>query len=266
MLSPSMTDPAVRYEKKEKIGLIQLARPQTLNAMSEELFADFDQALAAAARDEELRCVVITGSGKAFCAGANLRAPLKSTDNTQLPHERSFAMYESFLGVLQLEVPVVAALNGHAVGGGFGLALLCDIRIASSQGKYGTNFAKLGIHSGLGISYTLPKLVGASEAARMLFTGELIDAQRGKQIGLFSEVSEPDHVLEVALGVAEQIARAAPIAVRLMKRSLHQNLDWNPREAARREAHLQAQTLETDDAQEGVRALLEKRAPRFHGR
>lgn len=261
-----MPDPAVIFEKRDKIGVISLARPETLNAMNPEMFADFDRCLAEVRADEAIRCLVITGTGKAFCAGANLRAPLRSDEETQLPHERSFAMYESFLGVLQVEVPVIAALNGHAVGGGFGLALLCDIRIASRSGKYGANFAKLGIHSGLGISYTLPKLVGTSEAARMLFTGELIDADKGQRIGLFSEAAESDEVLGVALALAAQIAAAAPLAVRSMKRSLYQNLDWNPRAAARQEAYSQAKTLQTRDADEGVQALLEKRTPRFEGR
>lgn len=261
-----MQNPAVHLEKRGQVAIIRLNRPERMNAMCQEIFDDFDECMRSVQKDSQLRAVVITGSGRAFCAGADLRAPLQGQDASQPEHERSYAMYESFLRVLDIEVPVIGALNGHAVGGGFGLALLCDIRIACRKAKYGANFARLGIHSGLGISYTLPRLVGASEAARMLFTGALIDGDKGKEIGLFSSVAPAEQVLDEALILADQVVKAAPLAVRLMKRSLYQNLEWNPRAAARQEAHVQAQTLATQDAAEGVRAMLEKREAQFVGR
>jgi len=151
-------------------------------------------------------------------------------------------MYEPFLQVLDVEVPVIAAMNGHTVGGGFGLALLADIRVANVDAKYGVNFARLGIHSGLGISYLLPRLVGAAYACELLFTGKLI---RG------------DEAL---------IAGSAPKAVSQMKASIRRGLQWEIREAALQEAGLQAESLGTADAKEGVSAILQKREPEFTGR
>jgi enoyl-CoA hydratase/carnithine racemase len=168
--------------------------------------------------------------------------------------------------VLDLEVPAIAAMNGHAVGGGFGLALACDLRFAAREGRYGANFARLGIHPGLAVSYLLPRLVGVARAADLLFTGRLIDGDEATAMGLVNEALPGDRVLARALAVAGQIAANAPIAVRMTKRSLYEALDWRPREAAFREAFAQAVTLDTEDAREGVDALLGKREPSFRGR
>ena len=157
----------------------------------------------------------------------------------------------------------VAGSSG--LGGGFGLALCCDIRIANADAKYGANFARLGLHSGLGISYLLPRLVGASRACELLFTGRVFLGAEGQTMGLFSEALEADAVLPRAMAMAAEIASAAPIAVREMKRSIYAGLGWDVPAAAWNEAFVQAATLETADAREGMAALLEKRAPEFKG-
>jgi len=175
-------------------------------------------------------------------------------------------MYEPFLQVLDVEVPVVAAMNGHAVGGGFGLSLLADIRIASIDGKYGANFARLGIHSGLGISYLLPRLIGVGRASELLFTGKLISGEEALAIGLVSHAYRSEQVLAAAVGLAREIAAAAPTPVRQMKASMRRGLRWEIREAARMEAGLQSASLETEDAKEGLSAILQKREPEFTGR
>jgi enoyl-CoA hydratase/carnithine racemase len=174
-------------------------------------------------------------------------------------------MYEPFLAVLDIEVPVIAAMNGHAVGGGFGLALLCDIRLACRSAKYGANFCRLGLAPGLGISYLLPRLVGASRAAELLYTGRLITGEEAVACGLASRALEADAVLPAALELASEIATSAPLAVRATKRSMADGLGWDARRAAWREAFAQAATVATEDFQEGVAALLDKRAPRFSG-
>ena len=175
-------------------------------------------------------------------------------------------MYAPFLSLVEVEVPIIGALNGHAVGGGFGLALTCDIRIGNEDAKYGANFARLGFGSGMAISYVLPRLVGVSRASEMLFTGQLVSGREAAAMGLFSRALPAAEVLPAARELAGEIAASAPLAVRAIKRALRHNLSWDPKSAARYEAALQADTLTTDDAKEGMAALLEKRSPEFHGR
>jgi enoyl-CoA hydratase/carnithine racemase len=261
-----MGERAVLYEAADRIGLITLNRPDRRNAMTPELLDAFSGALEDARRDEAIRCLVITGKGACFSAGADLRSSMQRSDLGKPSREASFAMYEPFLGVLDVEVPVIAAMNGHTVGGGLGLALLADIRVANVDAKYGFNFARLGIHSGLGISYVLPRLVGAAHASELLFTGKLISGSEALRIGLVTHAEQGDHVLAAAMRLATAIAGSAPMAVRGMKASIRRGLGWRIREAALEEASLQAASLGTEDAKEGVSAMLEKREPEFTGR
>ena len=142
-------------------------------------------------------------------------------------------------------MPTIAAMNGHAVGGGFGLALVCDLRVANRDAKYGANFAKLGFHSGMAISHLLPRIVGVPRAADMLFTGTLVSGAEAAAIGLVHEAVAADAVLDAALRRARAVAACAPEAVRLMKRSLYGGAGWDPRSAARAEAFAQAATMRT---------------------
>ena len=261
-----MGERAGLYEAADRIGLITLNRPDHRNAMTPELLDAFSEAIDEARADGGIRCLVITGKGKCFSAGADLRSSMQRTDLGKPSQEASFAMYEPFLKVLDVEVPVIAAMNGHTVGGGFGLALLADIRVANVDAKYGVNFARLGIHSGLGISYVLPKLVGAAYASELLFTGRLVRGSEALRIGLVTHAEEGGEVLPTAMQLARAIAASAPMAVQQMKASIRRGLRWEIREAAREEAGLQAASLGTEDAKEGVAAILEKREPEFTGK
>lgn len=261
-----MGERAVLYEAADRIGLITLNRPDHRNAMTPELLDAFSVALEEARRDGGIRCLLITGKGACFSAGADLRSSMQRSDLGKPSREASFAMYEPFLGVLDVEVPVIAAMNGHTVGGGLGLALLADIRVANVDAKYGFNFARLGIHSGLGISYVLPRLVGAAHASELLFTGKLIPGREALRIGLVTHAEQGDQVLPTAMRLATAIAASAPMAVRHMKASIRRGLGWEIREAALEEAGLQAASLDTKDAKEGLSAILEKREPEFTGR
>ncbi len=261
------TDP-VLLEISQGIATIQLNRPENRNSMTPEVLARFRERVDAVRADASLRAVVFTGTGASFCAGADFRSTpaVAGSGGDAFPAERSFATYEPFLSVFELEVPTIAALNGHAVGGGLGLALVCDLRIANREAKYGANFARLGFHSGMAISHLLPRIVGVPVAADLLFTGRLVTGEEAAAIGLVNEAVEPARVAETALAKARSIASAAPLAVRLMKRSLYEGVGWNPRAAAWQEALAQSATLATEDAREGIRALLEKREPKFMGR
>ena len=263
-----MTSPAVRFTVDGTVGEITLDRPDNRNSMTPELLDGFAAAVAQARAAHQLRCVIITGTGACFSAGADFRSVLQREGEgpVRTPHEQSFAMYQPFLGVLDLEVPVIGALNGHAVGGGFGLALCCDLRIGARGARYGANFARLGLHPGMAISYLLPRLVGVARAAELLFTGRLVDGDETERLGLFNACCDAVDVLPRARALAAAIAASAPLAVRETKRSLYRGLGWDPRAAAYAEAFAQAESLATADAAEGIAALLAKRETAFTGR
>jgi len=259
-----MPDAPILYEIKEKIAQITFNRPENRNSMDKETMPAFVEALARVRDEKELRCLIIAGSGQTFCSGADFKS-LGIQEKSVITQEFLLDVYEPFLKIQEIPVPVVAAMNGHAVGGGFGLALICDMRIASQTSKYGANFARLGIHAGMAVSYMLPRLVGLPLANELLFTGRLIDGKRAAEIGLANYALEQEAVLERAWDLAREIASCAPAAVRLMKRSMLNNLDWNPRGAVEIESLYQTRTFAMEDSREGIRALLEKREPDFRG-
>jgi enoyl-CoA hydratase/carnithine racemase len=270
-----MDEAPVLYEVADDVATLTLNRPDNRNSMTPDVLAAFRAAVARAAVDRGLRCVVITGRGASFCAGADFRAASPATAGAgaadaaggrEPDYERLYRTYEPFLDVFDLPMPTIAAMNGHAVGGGFGLALVCDLRVANTRSRYGANFARLGFHSGMAISHLLPRIVGVPLAADLLFTGRLVTGAEAAAIGLVHEAVAGEDVLAAAQRRARAIAACAPEAVRLMKRSLYRSAGWDPRAAARAEAFAQAATMRTEDAREGIRALLEKREPRFSGR
>jgi enoyl-CoA hydratase/carnithine racemase len=259
-----MPDP-VRYTRDDSVGILVLDRPDQRNSMTPELLDAFAEASATARADTGARCIVVTGTGSAFSAGADLRAGLQR-DAERAPHERSFGMYEPFLSLLDLEVPVIGALNGYAIGGGFGLALVCDIRIGALDAKYGANFVRLGLAPGMAISYLLPRLIGPARASELLLTGRLVDGREAERLGILNRAVPAADVMSESMAIAREIAAAAPLAVRATKRAIRRGLELATREAARFEAYAQAETLTTEDAREGISAMLEKRPPRFTGR
>lgn len=259
-----MTEPAVLYEAKDHIATITLNRPENRNSMTPDVLEGLSGAVAQARGDADVRCVVITGSGKSFCAGADFKS--RRDDDALPPHERSFAMYSHFLKVLEVEVPTIAALNGHAIGGGLGLAVVCDLRVANREAKYGANFVRLGLHPGMATTYLLPRLMGLPRATEFLLTGRIVTGEAAAEAGLANYAVAPDEVLPKAYELAREIATAAPLAVRWTKQSIYRHVDWDPVSAARFEAHVQSRSFETEDNREGVKALLEKREPQFRGR
>jgi enoyl-CoA hydratase/carnithine racemase len=214
--------------------------------------------------DAAARCVVVTGTGTSFSAGADFKSTFSREGAA--PNERSYAMYIPFLTLLDIAVPVIAAVNGHAVGGGFGLALLCDLRIGALDAKYGANFVRLGLAPGMAISYLLPRLVGLARASDLMLTGRLVDGREAEALGILNRAVAAEEVLPAAMQLARTIADNGPLAVRATKHALHRGLELHIREAAHAEAYAQAETLATDDAREGIAALLAKRPPKFTGR
>lgn len=249
------------------IGVITLNRPDNRNSMTPELLDAFVAASAAARDDNAIRALVVTGTGTCFSSGADFKSTLQRTElDAAAPHERSYAMYVPFLSLLDVEVPVIGALNGHAVGGGFGLALVCDMRIGALDAKYGANFVKLGLAPGMSISYLLPRLVGMARANELLLSGRLVDGAEAERIGILNRAVPAAEVVNAAMELATSIASAGPLAVRHTKAAIRRGLALTVREAAMEEAVAQAETLATEDCKEGIAALLAKRTPVFTGR
>jgi enoyl-CoA hydratase/carnithine racemase len=262
-------EPAVLYASDGRIATLTLNRPENRNSMTPDLLEAFAQSVRRAREERSLRAVILTGSGRSFCAGADFRAtraPRGAAGDARLAHETMLETYAPFLSLLDVEVPVIGALTGHAIGGGFGLALLCDLRVANREARYGANFARIGLHTGMAVSYLLPRLVGLPTAVDLLFSGRLVTGEEAARIGLVHAAVDASEVVAEAQRRAEAIAACAPVAVRLIKRSLYRGLGWDPRGAAEAEAWAQAATFATEDVREGIRALLEKRDPRFEGR
>jgi enoyl-CoA hydratase/carnithine racemase len=256
---------AVRYERADAIGVITLDRPDNRNSMTPELLDAFAAASARARADADARCIVITGMGTSFSAGADFKSALQRAGDAATPADRSYAMYEPFLSVLDLEVPVLGALNGHAIGGCFGLALVCDVRVCAATAKYGANFTRLGLAPGMAISYFLPRLVGVARASELLYTGRLVVGTEAERLGILGRAVPADRVVAETMAIAREIAECAPLAVRATKAAIRRGVAHEAREAARLEAVAQAATLATADALEGIAALLAKRAPVFTG-
>jgi enoyl-CoA hydratase/carnithine racemase len=257
---------AVRYHHDGGVGVITLDRPDNRNSMTPELLDAFAAASAQACGDANARCIVVTGTGNCFSAGADFKAVLQREGDQRAPHEKSYAMYEPFLSLLDIDVPVIGALNGHAVGGGFGLALVCDVRIGAADAKYGANFVTLGLAPGMAISYLLPRLVGVARASELLYTGRLVDGREAEALGILNRAVSTERVLADAMAMARTIAGNAPLAVRDTKAAIRRGLALDVRTAAHAEAHVQAASLVTDDAREGIAAFLAKRPPKFTGR
>ena len=262
-----MSEPAVLFEVRDHVATLTLNRPENRNSMTEDVLTGLEAAIAKVRTDASVRAVVIGARGKSFCAGADFKSGAQRSPGarTLQPGERSFSMYQPFLSVLEIEVPVIGALAGHAIGGGLGLALVCDIRVANTEAKYGANFTRLGLHPGMATTYLLPRIVGMPRAAELLLTGRLVTGAEAEQIGLVNYAVPQDEVDARALELGRACAEAAPIANRWTKHSLYRHAAWSPQEAARYEAELQSRSLETKDHREGVAALLEKRAPHFTG-
>ncbi len=261
---PRMSE-AVRYHREGTIGVITLDRPDNRNSMTPELLDAFSSASQRAHADRDIRALVVTGTGSCFSSGADFKATLQR-DGNAAPHERSYAMYEPFLSLLDIAVPVIGALNGHTVGGGFGLALVCDLRIGAEDAKHGANFVKLGLAPGMAISYLLPRIVGLPRANELLLTGRTVDGAEAERLGILNRAVPAADVLREAMALARAIADNAPLAVRATKAAIRRGLELHVREAAHAEAYAQAETIATDDAREGIAALLAKRPPAFTGR
>lgn len=255
----------ILMERDGAVGWIRINRPERLNALIFPMREELDAALEALETDPEVRCVVITGAGRAFCTGGDISAML------ELLNEDDALTFEHLLRVGARVVeridgmtkPVIAAINGPAAGAGACLALACDIRIASEAASLGLTFARVGLHPDWGGTYFLPRLIGPSVAAELLFTGGMLSAERAERLGVFNRVVPAAELEATARGVAGQIASGPRDVIARSKRMLRRSLDSSLPEMLKAESEAQAEAFRSPDFREGMNAFVEKRAPRF---
>jgi enoyl-CoA hydratase len=249
------------------VVLLTLALPDVRNAMTAELTAAWAAAVDDLRRDRTVRCVVVTGEGRAFCAGGDLGWLASEPDATvDALRDRMLPFYETWLSLRALDVPSIAAVNGAAVGAGACLAMSCDIRYAGASAKFTVPFAQLGMHAGMATTWLLPEIVGFAAARELLLTGRVADAPEMLRLGLCSAVYDDATLLERTLEQAAAVAAGAPVAQRLHKVALANGGHASFEAALQWEAVAQPVTLATADLQEGLRARAEKRAAAFTGR
>ena len=257
------------YESKDHVATLTLNRPERLNALGGTLREDLFDGLTTAIDDSEVRVIVVTGAGKGFCAGGDVKAMQDANEagRTRPVMERVAPSRDrTVLLMRDSPKPIIAAVNGAAAGAGMNLALACDIRLASSAARFSQAFVRRGLHPDWGGTYFLPRVVGMAKACEMIFTGQIIDADEALRLGIVSAVHPPERLLPATYELAGRIAQGPPIAIRLARRALYHNLEADLRSALEFETFAQNICYETEDAREGIRAFTEKREPKFSGR
>jgi 2-(1,2-epoxy-1,2-dihydrophenyl)acetyl-CoA isomerase len=250
------------------ITTITLNRPEKLNALAGHMRRDLAEALEAAGSDRAVHVVVITGSGRGFCAGGDVAAM------ADLIERQDADEFSRLLGsarrvvtaIRHMTKPVIASINGPAFGAGFNLALACDLRIASSNASFSQSFTKVGLHPDWGGTYFLPRLVPANKACEMFFLGESISAEEAQRLGLINFVVSPSELEAETRKLAERLRDAPAIAIAAAKQAVYMSHSAELEEMLRYETEAQMRCFDSDDGAEGVRAFLEKRTPKFAGR
>jgi 2-(1,2-epoxy-1,2-dihydrophenyl)acetyl-CoA isomerase len=253
--------------KEDGVATIVLNRPEVLNALDAKLSEELGLAVDEVSRDDLVRVLVLTGAGKGFCAGGDLKdTPINRRDVVASTRALEKWHDEVLLGLRRMEKPTIASVNGVAVGAGLGLALMCDIVIAAENARFGEVYVRIGGTSDSGGTYLLPRLIGIPRACEFLFTGDMIDAKDAGRMGLVNRVVPPDKLEPTTRELAARLARGAPKAIGMLKRAIYRNINENVESALHYENYMTNLCLQTEDAQEGVAAFMEKRAPIFKGK
>ncbi len=274
--------PDTLFEKRpDGVGLITLNRPESLNAMGGDLMLLLAKYLGEAEADRDVRCVALTGAGRAFCAGGDVKGMQRRNEPgngaqreeggpTGTSLERGVqdlrgSQNQTSLRLHTMGKPTVALVNGHAVGAGFSLALACDIRIASDRAKFGTAFRNVGLSGDYGGSYFLPRLVGAGRARELYFTSEILDAKRAQEIGLANRVVPHDELMTEGLAFCAKLAAGPTATYARMKANMNLADSSTLQQLLDQEAMLMRLSGMSRDSREAVRAFVEKREPQFAG-
>ena len=252
----------VTYKKEGSITILSIERPEALNALSREIVDEFDKIADEIEKDPDVRCVILY-SEKNFAAGADIKGMAECDEEGA----KAFSFASTFMKLERLQVPVIAAIEGYALGGGLELALTADIRIAAESAKMGFPEVTLGIFPGAGGTIRAPRICGEAFAKELIFTGDAVSADRALQMGLVNKVVEEGTTLEAAMKMAERIAKRGPIAVRMVKEVIREGVQ-EPHMGAAMEIETKAwpKLFATQDQKEGMRAFIEKRKPEYQNK
>ena len=260
-----MTDPPVLLHIDGPIAIITLNRPGRLNAIVPELSEAYVRTLERVRRDDTVRVAIVTGAGRAFCSGADLKARVEKEEEQlanfyTTPQTPTQALYTA-----PFEKPLIAAVHGYCLGGGMEIAMTCDLRIATNDSIWGLPDMKRGFFPGGGGPVRLPRLIPQALAMEMLMTGDLYEAERMREWGLVNRVVSPERLMAETMNLAARIAKAAPLAMSAMKELVYTSLDMPLPQAMRHAASQRWIIGQTEDAKEGPRAFVAKREPEFRG-
>jgi enoyl-CoA hydratase len=269
-----MSNDVVVFEKRDHVALVTLNRPETRNAFDPEVLVRLDDAWATVRDDDEIRVAVITGSGTAFCAGADLGRLIPLFSGAREPEDDwdQRLVADPAIGGRGLlrdgdvVKPVVAAINGFAIAGGMELLMGCDVRVAAEEAQFGMQEAKWAIFPAGGSTVRLPNQIPYAKAMELLLTGDMIGADEALALGFLNYVVPADQVLPKAMEIAEKIAENGPVAVRAIRKAIRANIGMPEVEALKQEAEIGMPVFGTEDAREGPRAFMEKRKPVYKGR
>jgi len=254
----------IQVDREDRLAVVTINRPP-VNALNQEMLNELEKAFEQLSEDKSVGVVILTGGGeKAFVAGADIgEFPKLNSENGEKLSRRG---QEVFQKVADFHAPVIAAVNGFALGGGLELALACDIRVVADNAKVGLPEVTLGIFPGYGGTQRLPRLIPAGKAKELIFTGAMIDAEEAYRIGIADHKTPAGEALNKAREIAGAILRAGPIGVRMAKEAVNKGLDQSLEEGQRAEASYFGELCDTEDQKEGAQAFLEKRAPQFKGK
>ncbi|MGD6818253.1 enoyl-CoA hydratase-related protein [Metabacillus sp. 84] len=253
----------IKLEQKNGTAWLTLNRPDKLNAFTGQMNKEIVQALKAASSNEEIRCLVITGEGRAFSSGEDLGSIGEETDHGEIVRTRYNPMVKALAAFPK---PVIAAVNGVAAGAGFSLALACDFRIASEKASFIQSFIHVGLVPDSGNHFYLPRIIGTAKALELALLGEKIDSRQAKELGLVTLIVEPDLLEQETAAFADRLAAMPTAAIGLIKRAIHGSFNATLDEMLEKEAQYQRIAGLSEDHREGTAAFLEKRKPQFSGK
>ncbi len=267
-----MSYECINFDVSDHIATVELNRPEARNALNREAYTELEEIFLDIQKNNDVRCVILTGAGNSFCSGDDVKqlmAPMsqkKPEGETNRLHRVRPGTTPAAKAILDCDRPIIAAVNGAAVGWGMDLSLMCDFRIASDKAKFGELFVKRGLVADVGGMVRLPKIVGPQRAAQLLFTGDIIDAETAKEMDIVLEVVPHDELMTQARAFAAKIAANPPLAVRYLKDGLRRSFHGDYDDMGNWVSQTLAILFQTEDHKEGVASFLEKREPQFKGK